>query len=266
VDRRRAGTAPCLVPITRDQTVGAVFRRSTYRLDVSVSGDGHVRGGPIDCPGTCSATVDSGTAVTLRAEDGGFGGWSGACAGSNPGSTCALTVDGDTTVGAIFAPPEANPLSVTILDEGNGPGGHVASAPAQISCPPTCSGGFTGNVILTATPDPGWTFIRWGGSCAGSNPTCTVGLAGGPQGVTALFRVNEFTLTLNVTGGPNVWSEDGRLNCNDTCSATYGNEAVVVLHSPNVMTPVVAWGNGCVGTTCTVVMDQDRTINITFTP
>ncbi len=48
--------------------------------------------------------------------------------------------------------------------------GTVASNPAGISCPSTCSHAFSGGsqVTLTPTPAGGWTFGSWGGACSGS--------------------------------------------------------------------------------------------------
>jgi phospholipase C len=62
----------------------------------------------INCPGTCSASFNNGTQVTLTEAPGApstfstFGGWSGACTG--PVSTCAITVNGTETVTATFNP------------------------------------------------------------------------------------------------------------------------------------------------------------------
>jgi len=63
------------------------------RLRKSGTGTGTIAGGPINCGGTCSATLNSGTAVTLsETPDTGstFGGWSGPCTGTQ--STCSVTV------------------------------------------------------------------------------------------------------------------------------------------------------------------------------
>jgi phospholipase C len=62
----------------------------------------------ISCPGTCSATFDSGTQVVLTESPGApstfavFGGWSGACTGT--ATTCTITVSGTEAVTAAFNP------------------------------------------------------------------------------------------------------------------------------------------------------------------
>jgi M6 family metalloprotease-like protein len=85
-----------------------------WRLDVTVSGKGSVRGGggAMDCVDVCDQLFAArGTSVTLVAEAASghvFGGWSGACAG---GGTCDLTMRGPRAVGAAFLPARA--LTVT---------------------------------------------------------------------------------------------------------------------------------------------------------
>ncbi|MEK6851211.1 MAG: hypothetical protein AABY30_01590, partial [Candidatus Thermoplasmatota archaeon] len=43
------------------------------------------------------------------------------------------------------------------------------------------------NVTLTATPDPGYEFVGWGGACTGSAPTCTLTMDS-DKWVVAYFR------------------------------------------------------------------------------
>ncbi len=80
----------------------------SYTLTVSEqgTGTGTVTSSPtgISCPGTCSASFNSGTAVTLTETPGGsstFGGWSGGgCAGTS--NTCNITLTSDASVTATF--------------------------------------------------------------------------------------------------------------------------------------------------------------------
>lgn len=53
-------------------------------VTVTVKGKGRISGGGISCPGTCKATLTSGSKLTLRAAPASgyrFAGWSGACSG-----------------------------------------------------------------------------------------------------------------------------------------------------------------------------------------
>jgi hypothetical protein len=66
--------------------------------------------------------------------------------------------------------------------------GHVASAPAGITCAGACSANFLdgATVSLTATPDSGATFSGWAGDCAGQPATCVLTM-GAARAATANF-------------------------------------------------------------------------------
>jgi hypothetical protein len=83
--------------------------------------------------------------------------------------------------------------SLTVTKVGNG---KVTSSLMGINCGPYCQDTFVKGVpvTLTATPDPGSTFIGWGGDCSGTDP-CTVTMDAGHT-VTATFDVN------TPSGGP----------------------------------------------------------------
>jgi len=110
------GTAGCTVTVSGASAVGAVFTAQTSgggggttgtggTLKVSVSNSGTVTSniGGINCGTACTATVASGTVVTLTATPPAgktFAGWSGACVGTAP--TCAVTVNGSLSAKASF--------------------------------------------------------------------------------------------------------------------------------------------------------------------
>jgi hypothetical protein len=91
------------------------------------SGSGYVGGaGGIDCGVTCTASLASGTQVTLIAAPGAnsrFAGWGGACAGRNP--TCHVTVAADTSVTATFAALDRTAPKVRALRSAGRPGHMV---------------------------------------------------------------------------------------------------------------------------------------------
>ena len=83
-------------------------------------------------------------------------------------------------------------LAVTVSGSGTG---TVASSPAGISCPTTCSATFAGNsaVILTATAAAGSTFTSFSTNCVPASPqtsppSCTVSTATSGVTVTATFN------------------------------------------------------------------------------
>ncbi len=90
---------------------------TTYALDVTKNGTGSgtVAGGPINCGSTCSASIASGTVVTLTATPAAgstFGGWSGACTGSG---SCVVTMTAARSVTATFnVPPVTGAVSINV--------------------------------------------------------------------------------------------------------------------------------------------------------
>lgn len=89
---------------------------STLTVTKTGTGSGTVAGGGISCGSGCSATVASGTSVSLSAtaDDGAtFVGWSGGgCSGTG---TCMVTVTGSTTVNAKFLKTLAAGLGVGMV-------------------------------------------------------------------------------------------------------------------------------------------------------
>jgi hypothetical protein len=85
------------------------------------------------------------------------------------------------TTPAVAAPVQT--LAVAVV----GPG-VVSSTPAGISCPGHCTATFSAgtSVLLTATPQSGSKFLRWGGACAGT-VTCHVNLSSKLVSVAAQF-------------------------------------------------------------------------------
>ena len=83
---------------------------TTYALTVARSGNGTVSGGGISCGAACSATYESGTAVTLTATpdaNATFTGWGGACSGTS--ATCVVTMSAAQAVTATFTTGGTDP-------------------------------------------------------------------------------------------------------------------------------------------------------------
>ena len=95
-------------------------------------------------------------------------------------ASAALLISGATTPAAAATMQR---LAVAVV----GPG-SVASTPAGISCPGHCTATFPAgtSLLLTATPETGSKFVRWGGSCAGA-VTCHVKLTSSLVSVAAQF-------------------------------------------------------------------------------
>jgi uncharacterized repeat protein (TIGR03803 family) len=134
------GNGSCSVTMTQNESVGATFTQNSYSLTVSISGHGTVTStdGFINCPGTCTHTYLSLTAVTLNADAAqgwSFEGWSGACSGVGQ---CNLTMLGNYGVSAYFNQPGSGlhftavtPCRLIDTRTGNGGGGPIQGGTSQ---------------------------------------------------------------------------------------------------------------------------------------
>jgi len=174
-----------------------------------------------------------------------------------------VTLSGATTVTATFVPNYT--LTVNLSGAGSG---TVTSAPAGITCGPTCVASFPSGtaVTLTALPAAGSLFMGWsGGGCSGSG-TCTVVLNGATT-VTATFALQTFTLTVSVAGSGTVTSAPAGISCSATCAASFTSGTWVTLTA----VPAAGWtftgwsGGGCTGAgTCAVTMTAATSVTATF--
>ena len=143
--------------------------------------------------------------------------------------------------------------------------GTVASNPAGISCPSTCSHAFGGGAQVTLTPTPvsGWTFGSWGGACSGSGG-CTVTI-NAAESVTATF-VQDVTLSVSVTGSGSVTSSPAGINCPSTCSMSVAPGTQVTLTAtPADGSGFEGWGGACSGfDNCVVTMSSAQSVTATF--
>lgn len=110
-------TSSCSLTLSANQSVGAVFNAvaaDAYEVTLTTGGNGTgtvlMSGGLVySCADDCIASFPVGSSVTLQATAGDgsvFGGWSGACSGTN--TTCTVTVNGPVMVSATFAVPVAS--------------------------------------------------------------------------------------------------------------------------------------------------------------
>lgn len=110
----------CQLTLTNNAVVAAVFTQDPpppqETVSITVTGSGRVTSSPagISCPGSCSASFDSGTSLDLAATAASgwsFTGFSGGCTGA----TCNLTLTSGASVSATFTqnppPPPAQVLT-----------------------------------------------------------------------------------------------------------------------------------------------------------
>ena len=175
---------------------------ATLTVTVAGTGTGTVTSNPagVSCPSDCTASYDTGAAVTLTAaadSDSTFAGWSGDCSGS--AETASVTMAAARSCTATF--DEQFTLTVTVAGTGTG---TVTSSPGDISCPSDCTASYdTGTAVtLTAAEDIGMTFSVWGGDCSGSAETASVTMSTS-RSCTATFDDPSLYAVFAVTIYPN---------------------------------------------------------------
>lgn len=270
----------CTVTMTAAKSVTATFTGTpppslTYPLSVSVSGNGNVTGGGINCGGggsVCGVNVASGSRVVLTATPTGgatFSGWGGACSGTSP--TCALTITAATGVSATFAGGGTSTfrLSVSVRGSGKVTGSLIACGAGFTVCEANQPANST--VTLTATAVSGATFQGWGGACSGASKTCQV-LMNSLKVVSAQFTAPppKATLTLRVVGKGTVGTPAGKCvsrAASRTCVQVFSRgRAVTLTATPAKNHTFLGWTGACTGKkrVCTVLLTRSRLATATF--
>jgi Divergent InlB B-repeat domain len=268
--RARVGTAAALALLSAAAVASGGPQRTavTATVTVSVSGGGRVQSDPagaIDCGSSCTAELEVGATLVLRALPGSgqeLRAWDGECAGR--AERCELVVEGPASVAAAFGPTQPLP-PVASLDVTRSEGGAVVSdPPGLIDCGTVCAAAWTGGgtVTIRARASSGFRFERWFDDCAGAgtDDACRLSLAES-RDATALFRRQpppSGTATLTVQNR-NPGSEDGQgsvrvqipgreaeLCGGETCTFGDIDAGTTVTLTPSGGT-LRAWEGACVG-------------------
>lgn len=211
----------------------------------------------------------SGTATTNAAGVATFG-YAGANVGTDQISACynadsagPCEANASATATWTGVVPTTSTLNVNVTGTGS-----VASSPAGISCPGTCTAEFNdaSSVSLTPTPGAGFVFSSWSGACTGS-AACNVTM-NGDQTVGATFTAVAVTRTLDVsvTGNGSVASNPSGITCPTTCSATFADGASVTLTpTAGAGSTFSGWGGACEGTgACVVTLSANASVSASF--
>ena len=148
----------------------------------------------------CTEMVDSGSVLTLTATpDSGyvFGGWSGACTGSE--SSCLVTVNDDVGVTATFG--LARTLTVTAPSNGMVTGTD-SGGEQVIACGSDCSATiFDGSAVtLVASPASGYALLAWGGACEAETTSSCALTMDTDKNVSATFHIPVPGAVRNLSG------------------------------------------------------------------
>jgi probable HAF family extracellular repeat protein len=148
-----SGPGGCTVTMKSETQVWATFvaippTQHALTVILTGSGSGTVSSQPngIDCGGTCSATFDNGTEVTLTATAAAgseFGGWGGACTGT---AGCKVTMDREQVVAVRFQPVAPPPQKLAhAITEIPGVEGNSSLMPTGIDS----RGDLVGTYVIT---------------------------------------------------------------------------------------------------------------------
>jgi uncharacterized repeat protein (TIGR01451 family) len=159
--------------------------------------------------------------------------------------------------------------TLTVAKDGTG-SGAITSDLSGIDCGAECEQHYEeGTVVtLTASPNAGSRLDAWSGCDATDGPVCTVTMDQ-DRTVTATF-VKVFTLAVlrAGTGTGTVTSPSLAIDCGTTCEAGFDEGSVVTLTAtPDPGSSFEGWTGPCdtvLGTTCTVLMIETRTVTATF--
>ena len=225
--------------INANKTLVANFLLNTYTLNVTAT-NGTVVKNPNQ------ATYNHGITVVITATPNAgytFTGWSdGATGSTNP---LTVTMDANKNITANFAQITYTLVVITI-------NGSVAKVPSQT----TYNSGAT--VMLTPTPNTGYTFTSWSGDATGSTNPLTVTMDAN-KNITANYTLNTFTLNVTAINGTVV------KNPNQT---TFNSGSTVSLTAtPNTGYAFTSWSGDATGSTnpLTMTMNANKNITANFT-
>jgi uncharacterized repeat protein (TIGR02543 family) len=266
-----------------------------HQLTVVRPTGGMINGAGIDCgtsKAACQVTMPAAMSLGLRATpDSGyaFAGWTGNCAGTNPGYS--LTLSGSMSCGAAFtakaiAPP-ANPATAPKVSAAPSPpppgggepplggpyrltvvrpsGGVVKAAGVNCgtksaSCEVTMPGPMT--IGIQATADPGYAFQGWTGNCSGSSPSHALALEG-PRSCGASFVAAADAVT--TTPGPSTSAGTSAASSNGTLSSD-GPYTLTITRPTGGTIQAAGIYCGTKGTACAVTMPAALWLGLLATP
>lgn len=225
-------------------------------------------GGKFEISGDCSVKFNKGESVILTPSTPSskyeFATWAEDCRSAQKLSSCTIKMSGDKTVSATFnkkSGSSENTTTVSVRKTGKGVGKVISMNSrggnlAGINCGNDCSENFKqycetvtegsrrcGMVYFKATAEKGSTFSGWGGDCLtfkNEKDQCYV-ILDGEKSITANFnegKNNEegkyYDLTVTVSEGGTVTSNDNKINCSSTsssasCKHNYGKNGTVTL-------------------------------------
>ena len=179
----------------------------------------------------------------------------------------APAVDRDHLHGTNLKRAEIARLTVTPTGGGTVSGNRISCGGSAVACTRLANPGDV--LTLTATPDPGATFLHWTGACtaAGSSPVCAA-TAIGSRGTSAVFGY-PVRVSVSGTGAGRVASSPGTASCTSSCATiyAYGRQITLTAH-PDSASGFGGWSGACAGAnptpTCTVTVTGPTNVGVRF--
>ncbi|MFA5348889.1 MAG: hypothetical protein WC309_00790 [Candidatus Paceibacterota bacterium] len=273
----------CKVVMTSPKTVKATFIPAGNMITIDKAGNGAgtvaSTDGKINCGSDCSENYQNNALVSLNASPmvgSSFVIWAGAD-NCNTNPSCTFNVTSGKTITAIFSTSIPNNYTLAISPPSNGRITGTLNSTPIIDCGSNCNNNIAMNstVVLTATPNSGYTFSSWTGACAGSTTNICTLLMDNHKTVGAIFislvSQNELNVDTTGTGTGTIISNnptDGGISCGSNCSEIYNSGANVILTyivDPDSM--FAGWSGDCSGLSayCSVAMNEPRTVIANFT-
>jgi hypothetical protein len=202
-----------------------------------------------------------------------FTGWSGdaGCSGSTCEFTFDMSDDDHEAIATFDQTPDPGDKTLTVTAKGdeNDDGGNISGEDIDCDTGDTdCTTDVTAGSTLTMveTPDTGFVFGGWSGSCSGTGRSCTL-LMDADKSATGTFRKPKLSVSVNgngtVTGGGIACTTGSSSGCSSDENA---GDDVTLSATPGSGGSFQSW-SGCTsssGATCTVSMTADRSVTANF--
>ncbi|MBC7073821.1 hypothetical protein H5T58_00285 [Candidatus Parcubacteria bacterium] len=169
----------------------------------------------------------------------------------------------------VISEPTSTSFTLSVLKDPK-EGGRIYSAPQGIDCGTKCDSSFAQNtqVTLYAQPSPGYKVSSWSGCDKSEREVCVVVMNSSKEVQVKFVQANyTLSVTKNISTGGTIKSNDGKINCGQSCSASYPLQSQVTLSAiPSFGYEFKGW-SGCdyvLENNCFVVMYSDREVRANF--
>ena len=236
-------TNPTTIIMDADKAVTATFADNIYTLTLSPGENGSIQANPSKPAYYQNEPV---TLTAVPAVGYKFVAWGGDLSGSVNPATLSMT--GNKTVSATFAPDQSYTIDITTVGSG-----LVVKDPEQAEY------SLGQQVTLTAFPLSGMEFVGWSGALTGNQNPVVITVSG-DMAITATFApLGVYSLTI-------IPPTNGTIQVDPVRTLYAPGEQVTLTAVPNLGYIFSAWGNDASGTTnpLTLTMDGNKTVSAVF--